>query len=87
MDANMQRRVRAHGVADDVSLVHFQGIHHRQNVVARDILTVARAIFRHIGWRITALAVGDAAMRTGEETHLHLPRAMIARILVHEDHR
>ena len=83
----MQRRVCAHGVADDVSLVDFQGIHHRQNVIARDILAVARAIFRHVGWRITALAVGDAAVRAGEEAHLHLPRAVVAGIFVHEDHR
>ncbi len=83
----MQRRVCAHGVADDVSLVDFQGIHNRQNVIARDILAVARAIFRHVGWRITALAVGDAAVRAGEETHLHLPRAVVAGIFVHEDHR
>src|SRR5262249_38620382 len=47
--------------------------------------TIFRAIVRNIGWRITALAIGDASMRAGEMTHLHLPRAVVAGIFMDEN--
>ena len=73
LDADMQRGVGAHRVADHVRLVDLERVHQRQHVVARDVLAVARRLFRHVGGRIAALAVGDAAMRAREIAHLRLP--------------
>src|SRR5262245_13835899 len=87
MDADVQRSVAAHGVADDMRFFDLQGIHDRDHVVARNVLAVFRAVFGHVGWRITALAVSDAAMGTGEEAHLHLPSAIVAGVFMDEDHR
>ena len=42
-------------------------------------------IFRHVGRRIAALAVGDAAVRPGEMPHLRLPGAVVAGIFMDED--
>ena len=86
MNADMQRRRCAHRMADDMRLVDLQRIHQRDDVVARDVLAVARRIGRHIRRRITALAVGDAAMGAREVAKLRLPGAVIARIFVDENH-
>src|SRR5581483_2560381 len=85
--AHMQRRVGAHGMADDVRLRELECIHERDDVVARDVLPVPLGIARHIGRRIAALAVGDAAMRAREMPQLRLPAAIVAGIFVHENDR
>src|SRR6185503_11067272 len=56
-----------------------------QHVVARDVLAVLRAVARHVGGRIAALAVGDAAVGACEEPHLRLPGAVVAGIFMHKD--
>ena len=85
MDADMQRGRRAHRMPHHVRSLDFERIHQRDYIVARDILTVLRAIFRHVGGRIAALAVGDAAVCARKEPHLRLPGAPIAGIFMHED--
>jgi hypothetical protein len=75
----------AHRVTDDVRLLDLQGVHHRDHIVARDILTVFRTIVRNIGWWIPTLAIGDATVRAGEVPHLHLPRAVVAGKLMNEN--
>ena len=44
-------------------------------------------VFRHVGRRVAALAVGDAAVRAGEVPHLRLPGAVVRRIFMDEHHR
>ena len=87
IDADMQRGVGAHGVADDMGLVDLERVHQRDDVVAEDVLAVARAVFRHVGGRIAALAEGDAAVGARKVPHLRLPAAPVAGIFVHEDDR
>ena len=87
MNADMQRGGRAHRVADHMGFVDFQRVHDRDDVVPGDILAVFVAILGDVGRRITALAVGDAAMGAREMPHLRLPRAVVAGIFMHEDDR
>ena len=86
-DADMQRGIGAHGMADHVRLLDLERIHQRNDVVARNILRIARRVGRHVRRRIAALAEGDAAMRAGEIPHLRLPGAIVGGIFVHEDDR
>ncbi len=72
-------------MADHMRLVDLERIHQRDNVVARDVLAVFSAVLRHIGRRIAALAVGDAAVHAREMPHLRLPGAEVASIFMHED--
>jgi len=68
-------------------LVDLESVHQRDRVVTRDVLAVTGAIGGHVGGRIAALAVGDAAMGPREMPHLRLPGAVVAGIFMHEDHR
>ena len=86
-DADMQRGVGAHRVADHVRLVDAERVHHGDHVVAGDVLRVAGGIGGHVGGRIAALAVGDAAVLAAEVAHLRLPAAVVAGVFVHEHDR
>src|SRR6187551_2892319 len=86
-DADVQRRQRAHRMADDVRLIDPERVHNGDDVVVEAILTVFVRIVWNIGWRIAALAVGDTAVRARETPHLGLPGAVVRRIFMHEDDR
>src|SRR5258706_16291632 len=62
-------------------------VQHRNDVIPRMRLGVARSIFRHVGGRKAARVVGDAAEVAREEPQLRLPAAVIAGELVHEHER
>ena len=68
-------------------LVDLQRIHDGDDVVAEHILGVLVGILRHVGRRVAALAVGDAAVRAGKVPHLRLPGAVVGRVFVHEYNR
>ena len=55
-DADMQRGIGAHGMADHMCLLDAERVHDRDNVGARDVLAIARRIARHVGRRIAARA-------------------------------
>src|SRR4249919_1691575 len=86
-DADVQRRKRAHRMADDVRFVDLERIHHGDDVFVEAILAVFVRVVWNIRWRIAALAVGDAAVRPRETPHLRLPGAVVCRIFMHEDDR
>src|SRR5262245_2969221 len=65
-------------------LVDMQGIEDGANIVARTLLRVALAVGRHVGWRVAARVIGDAAVAPAEIPQLGLVRAMIPGKLVHE---
>src|SRR5258708_27203939 len=62
-------------------------VQHRDDVIPRMRLRIARAVFRHVGGRKAARVVGDAAEVAREEAQLRLPAAVIAGELVHEHER
>jgi hypothetical protein len=74
-------------VADHVRLVDTERIHHRDHVIAGECLRVTRGIGGHVRWRITALAIGYAAVLAAKVAHLRLPAAVVAGIFMHEDDR
>ena len=83
----MKRRKAAHRKADDVGLVDLEGIEHRADVVARAILRIVLAVFRHVGGRIAARIEGDAAIVFREMTNLLLVRAKVAGKFVNKNDR
>ena len=72
-------------MADHMRLLDAERVHQRDDVGARDILAVTGRIVGHIGRRIAALAIGDAAMGAREIAHLRLPLPIVAGEFVHED--
>ena len=62
-------------------------VEHAADVVARARLRVALEVLGHVGGRIAARVVGDAAVAAREVAHLRLPAAVVAGELVHEDDR
>ena len=80
-------RRSAHGVPHHVRLIDAERIHHGDHIVAGDLLRVTAGIGRHVGRRIAALAVADAAMLPAKVAHLRLPAAVIAGIFMDEHDR
>jgi len=70
-------------MADDVGLVDFQRVHHRDHVVAGDVLLYL-ARLRHVGRRIPALAKGDAGWER-EKCRICGSSTVVAGIFMHED--
>src|SRR5207248_10770263 len=64
-----------------------QTIEDAADVVARTLLGIAVPVFRHIGGRIAARVVPDAAIQACEVAQLRLPAAQVAAEFVHEDER
>src|SRR5262249_60273395 len=70
MDTDMQCRVAAHGMPDNMCLLDLERIHDRDDVITRNVLAVLRTIFWHIVRWIAALTVGDTTMGPGDISHL-----------------
>src|SRR6202048_5322455 len=87
MNADMERRIRSHRMAGDMSLLDLQRVHNRDDVGARDILTVSFRRLRHVRRRIAARSKRNAVMRAGEMPYLGFPCAVIPRKLMNEDNR
>ena len=68
-------------------LVDLQMIQHRDHVVAEFLVAVGVGRRRHVGRRIAARRIGDAAIAPREVAHLRLPGAPVAGELVHEQER
>ena len=83
----MQHGKAAHGDTDHVRAVDLEMVEHREDVIARMILGVARGIVRDVGGRKPARRKGDAAEVAREEAQLRLPAAVVAGELVDEDER
>jgi hypothetical protein len=62
-------------------------IEYRGRIVGLLRLAIGGGIVGHVGGRIAARVIGDAAVAAGEMPHLRLPAAVIAGELVREDHR
>src|SRR3982074_1445317 len=83
----MECRIRSHRMADDMSFLDLQRVHNRDDVGARDVLTVSLRRLRHVRRRIAARSKRNAAMRAGEISYLRFPCAVIPRKLMNEDNR
>src|SRR5262249_11383259 len=86
-EAEMQRRKAAHRQADDMRLVDAEAVEHRKDVVAGAVLRIALRLRRHVGGRVTAGVVGNAAVAPAEMAQLRLPRAVVAGELMYEHDR
>src|SRR6185295_1886812 len=73
--------------ADHVSLVDPERIEHGTDIVARARLRISLEVLRHVGRRIAARVVGDAAVASREVTQLGLPAAVVAAELMNEHDR
>ena len=61
-----------------------QAVQHGHRVGGGDGLGVAREVAGHVGGRVAAGGVDDAAVAAGEETQLRLPARMVAAELMDE---
>src|SRR5438034_5815062 len=77
----------AHRQPDDMRAVELQMIQHRDDVVARVGLGIARRILRHVGGRKAARIEGDATEVAREKAHLRLPAAIVAGEFMDEQQR
>src|SRR6185312_3237438 len=68
-------------------LVDLERVEHRADVVACALLRIALAVLGHVGWRIAARVIGDAAVALAEIPHLQFVRAPVAGEFVDEDDR
>ena len=83
----MKRGERAHRQPDHVRALDAERIEHAARVVARSRLGVALDLRRHVGRRIAARVVRDAAVAARKMPQLRLPASAIAGELVHEEDR
>ena len=68
-------------------LVDLKRVEHGADVVARAFLRIALAVFGHVGGRIAARVIGDAAVALAEIAHLCLIGAQVGGEFVHQDDR
>ena len=64
--------------------VDFKMIEQGDGVTHHVLVAVGRRIARHVGRRIAARRVGDAAVALAEFAHLRLPAAVVGREFMHE---
>ena len=83
----MQRREPAHRNADDMGLIDRERVEHGADIVARPVLRIAVGVIRHIGGRIAAGIVRDAAVTPAEIPHLPLVAAIVVGEFVDEHDR
>src|SRR5450755_3728119 len=79
--------IAAHRQADDVRSVDLEMIEHGDGVAHHVQVAVGVARGRHVGRRITAKGISDAAVALAEFAQLRLPAAVIAGEFVHEQNR
>ncbi len=77
----------AHRQPDDVSLVDPEPVQHRDRVVGGDGLRIGVEALRHVGRRIAAGRIGDAAVAPAEILQLRLPGRVVAAEFVDEQDR
>src|SRR5216683_152260 len=83
----LQGRISAHAQADQMSLLDLEVPHHRGDVVDRELPAIQRCIFGDItGWVASGI-VGNAAVATGEVTHLGFPPTEVRSEFMDEDDR
>ena len=75
------------GEAIEVGGVDAETVQHRADVVAGPVLPVSLMAVGHVGGRIAAGAIGDAAVAATEMPHLRLPRPPVSGVLVDENDR
>ena len=83
----MDGREPAHAQAHDVGALDTEMVEDGDGVRHRAVLAVSIRVFRHVGRRIAAGVVGDAAVAPREMAELRLPAQAVARELVNEEHR
>ena len=87
VEADLQRRIRAHRKADEMRFLDFEMIEHGERIGVEMLVGVDLGRRRHVGGRIAARRIGDAAVAAGEVAHLRLPIGVVGRELVQEDDR
>jgi hypothetical protein len=83
----VQRGKRAHGKADYVRALDAERVEHAADVVPGAGLRVALEVLGHVGRRVAARVVRNAAVAARKVAHLRLPAAVVAAELVHEHDR
>ena len=87
IERDLQRGVAAHRQTDDMRTFYFEMIEHGDGVAHHVLVAVGVARRRHVGRRIAARGIGDAAVALAEFAELRLPAAMVAGEFVHEQDR
>ena len=87
IEADLQRRIGAHRQADEMRFGDAEVIEHGERVGIEMLVGVDGGVGRHVGWRIAARRIGDAAVAAREVAHLRLPVGVVGRELVQEDDR
>ena len=87
VQADLQRRIGAHRQADEMRLGDLEMIEHGERVGVEMLVGVGFGRRRHIGRRIAARGIGDAAVAAREIAHLRLPIGVVGREFVQENDR
>src|SRR5215472_2152164 len=81
----MQRSETPHREADDMRLGDRQSVQHDPNVLAGAFLRITGPILRHVGRRVAARIVSDAAVAPREVAYLRLKAAPVVGKLVNKN--
>ena len=87
LSADLQRRIGAHRQADEMRFRDLEMIEHGERVGVEMLVGVDLGRWRHVGGRVAARGIGDAAVAAREVAHLRLPIGVVGRELVQEDDR
>ena len=87
VETDLQRGIGAHRQPDEMRLCDSEMIEHRERVGIEVLVGVDFGGGRHVGWRVAARGIGDAAVAAREVTHLRLPIGVVGRELMQEDDR
>ena len=86
-EADMDGGEAAHAQAHDMGALDAEMVEDGDGVCHRVVLAVSVRVLRHVGRRIAAGVIGDAAVAPREMAELRLPAHVVAREFVDEEHR
>ena len=84
IERDLQTGIAAHRQADEMRGIDLEVIEHRHRVAHDVVVAVDIRVCRHIGRRVAARRIGDAAVALAELAHLRLPAAVVGGEFVHE---
>jgi hypothetical protein len=87
VERDLQGGIAAHRQADEMRALDSKMVECGDAIAHHMQIGIGLRIGRHVGRRIAARGISDAAMALAEFAHLRLPAAMVGSEFVHEQDR
>lgn len=84
VERDLQHGVAAHRQPNEVRAIELEVVEHGDAIAHPMQIGIGIGVIRHVGRRIAARRISDAAAALAEFAHLRLPAAVVAGKFVHE---